>query len=370
MAALAEGAAAAGHEVRVVAAIRGRTVRPSRPDRPERQAGVEVLRVRTWGLPWSQPLAPGYLSAARWPADIVYVHRPHPLADLAALRGPGRHLIVFHHADVQRQRLLKMFYQPLAHRVAARAAAAVVGARANLDHADDLGAAGRSRAVVIPFGVDAHRFAPPGGGQSPPERPEGFPASGPVGLFVGRLVSYKGLDVLLDAVAGTPELQVVVVGDGPRHNRLVRRARECGVLDRFRLVGEVAADHLPDWYRAADWFVLPSTTPAEMFGMAMVEAMASGTPVISTDVPSGVGEVNVDGTTGLVVPRGDAGALAEAMKRLAGSRELRWRLGDAARRRVEEEYTVERMVERHLDLCRRVVDARFVPPGPVGTGSP
>lgn len=350
---LAEGAAAAGHEVRVVCATGSSWLRDPRKRTTEPpRLGVAVVRLPTYGVWWSQPLARGYLAASRWPADVVYVHRPHPLADWASLLGQRRPTIVFHHADVQRQRMARLVYRPLGRLVAGRAEATVVATRAHLQHAEDLGQAGRAKARVIPFGVDPQRFEP----TSTPDRPAVFPtrALGPVGLFVGRLVGYKGLDVLLRAVDGTA-LRVVLVGDGPLRESLAREIERRGLEDRVLLVGAVKDDELPGYYQAADYFVLPSTTPAEMFGISLIEAMACGVPVISTDLTTGVSEVNESDVTGLVVPRGDATALRGAMLRLTEDAELRERMGAAGRARVEERFTLPKMLESHLELCERLV---------------
>ncbi len=350
---LAEGAAAAGHEVRVVCATGSSWLRDPRKRTTEPpRMGVGVVRLPTFGIWWSQPLARGYVAASRWPADVVYVHRPHPLADWASLLGPRRPTIVFHHADVQRQRLARFVYRPLGRLVARRADATVVATRAHLEHAQDLGPAGRAKAVVIPFGVDPQRFAP----TSAPDRPAVFPtrALGPVGLFVGRLVGYKGLGVLLRAVAGTT-LRVVLVGDGPVRESLTKEIERGDLDQQVLLVGPVKDEELPGYYQAADYFILPSTTPAEMFGISLIEAMACGVPVISTDLTTGVREVNERDVTGLVVPRGDATALRGAMLRLTEDAELRQRMGAAARARVEERFTLPRMLESHLELCERLV---------------
>lgn len=348
---LAEGAAARGHEVRVVAATGSAWRRDpgKRVTEPPRR-GVVVVRLPTYGVVWSQPITPGYLRAARWPADVVYLHRPHPLADLAALavRSP---LIILHHSDVQRQRALRLAYGPLAHHVARRAAAAVVASAANLKHAEDLGPDGRAKARVIPFGVDEIRFSPKEGITRPAAFPP--PSQGAVAVFVGRLVAYKGLDVLLRAIAGTT-LNVVMVGGGPERPRLEALAAELALGNRAVFAGEADPDELPRFYRAADYVVLPSTTPAEMFGVALLEAMASGKPVISTALSTGVGDVNVPDVTGLVVPPGDAPALREAMQRLATDADLRRSMGEAGRKRVVAEFTLDKMVDRHLALCEEV----------------
>ena len=352
VAALAEGAARRGHEVRVVAATGSGWRRdPGRRITEPPLHGVVVVRLPTHGVWWSQPVAPGYLAAARWPADVIYVHRPHPLADLAAALGPRRPTIVLHHSDVQRQRIARLVYGPLAALVARRASAVVVATQAHLDHARDLGAAGRARARVIPFGVDAARFAP----GTPRRRPASFPPAerGPVALFVGRLVGYKGLDVLLDAARGSA-LNLVIVGGGPLEPELRRRIDAEGLAERVRLVGEVSDDDLPAYHRAADYLVLPSTTAAEMFGVVLLEAMACAKPVISTALTTGVRDVNVPDVTGLVVPPGDAAALRAAMERLAGDAALRARLGAAGRERVEREFTLDKMVEAHLALCEEI----------------
>src|SRR3972149_4976793 len=125
---LAEGAAARGHEIRVIAATGSGWVRnPGKRITEPPRRGVVVVRLPTHGVLWSQPLAPGYLAAARWPADVVYVHHPHPLADLAVMLSPRRPTVILHHADVQRQRAVRWAYGPPARLVARRAGA--VGGR-------------------------------------------------------------------------------------------------------------------------------------------------------------------------------------------------------------------------------------------------
>lgn len=353
---LAQGAAARGHQVRVIAATGSAWVRNpgKRVTEPPRR-GVVVVRMPTHGIWWSQPLAPGYLAASQWPADVVYVHHPHPLADLALMLGPRRPTVILHHSDVQRQRAVRLAYAPLARLAARRAAAVVVATRSHLAHARDLGSAGRAKARVIPFGVDAAAFTP----RQPTHRPPCFPPPerGPVGLFVGRLVSYKGLDVLVRAVQGST-LNVVVVGGGPLRAALVTWVAQAGVGDRVTIAGEVTDQALPSYYQAADYLVLPSTTPAEMFGMVLLEAMACAKPIVTTALSTGVREVNVADETGLEVPPGDAGALQAAMLRLAGDAELRLRMGNAGRARVERHFTLDKMLDAHLALCEELAAGR------------
>ncbi|MCH7715653.1 MAG: glycosyltransferase [Gemmatimonadetes bacterium] len=354
VASLAEGAAQAGHDVRVVCARGSRWKGSAAKEQALAiRNGVTIHRLATPMVVWSQPIALGYLGAARWKADVVYVHRPHPLADLAVSLTRPTGLIVFHHSDVQRQRAFRTLYRPLAHAVARRAYASVVGAKTNLQNADDLGPAGIARARVIPFGVDEMRFTV----KSVDDRPKAFgPADQAVGLFVGRLVSYKGLDVLLRAVAGTA-LRVVIVGEGPLRAQLEAEIQSLGIGDQVRLAARVSERDLPSFYQTADYLLLPSTTPAEMFGVTMLEAMACGKPLISSSVASGMREVNLHDVTGLQVPPGDHEALRQAMLRLVADESLRQRMGAAGRRRVEERFTVRGMIAAHLDLCEEVAKA-------------
>ncbi len=352
VATLAEGCAAAGHDLRVVCAQGSRWKgQAAKEPAVTNRNGVTVVRAPTHGTLWSQPVAPRYLLAARWRCDVLYVHRPHPLADLAAATvGRGR-TVVFHHSDVQRQRGARMLYQPLSRWVAARARAVVVATASHLEQAEDLGTAGSALARVIPFGVDTARFTV----DPPASRPEVFDslAPGPVGFFVGRLVSYKGLDVMLRAMVGT-SLCMVVAGDGPMGAVLKEQVASLGLSRHVALVGGISDADLARYHQAADYFVLPSNTPAEMFGIVMAEAMACGKPVVSTSLPTGVREVNEDGVTGIQVPPNDAEALRAAMERIACDEGLRRAFGAAARTRVEERFSLDAMISAHLALCEEI----------------
>ena len=103
---------------------------------------------------------------------------------------------------------------------------------------------------------------------------------------------------------------------------------------------------------AGDVFVLPSVENSEAFGIVQIEAMACGKPVICCDLPTGVTYVNRDNETGLVVPRRDPEALANAINMLVGNEELRYRLGNRAKERVLQEFTVNQMVESLVTMCK------------------
>jgi glycosyltransferase involved in cell wall biosynthesis len=341
---LAEGAAELGHEVSVVAVesrVGGRV--------GGRQQST-VTRVFSFGALGSEEIAPGYLTAARRRADIIHLHHPHPLADVASLlRSRRTPLVVTQHADGKRAS-----YKLLARAVLRRAAAIVVPSRAHLALSQELDGF-EVKTEVIPFGIDESRWA------DLPRRPLEAP---PKALFIGRLVRYKGLDVLLRALERVPDLRLDIVGTGPEGPRLKTLTQALALADRVRFFGEYPDDDLPRRMQDADFLVLPSVTVDEMFGLVVLEAMAAGRPVVTSAVPTGVREVNVPGETGLEVPVHDIRSLAEALDMISRDPFMRERMGEAGRVRVEKFFTRHLMAERHVALYERVLAyAEGVPEG-------
>jgi D-inositol-3-phosphate glycosyltransferase len=192
-------------------------------------------------------------------------------------------------------------------------------------------AARRERIAVIPCGVDTELFAP--GDRATARAALGLDVR-PTVLYVGRMTPIKGLDTLLDAVATlrgrVPDVRLLVVGgdtDEPRstHQGAVReRCRQLGLESTVRFIGPQPQEVLRTYYVAADVTVLPSHY--ESFGMVALEAMACGGAVIASRV-GGLTTTVLDGVTGLLVPEGDAEALAAQLAGLLARPELRRRLG-------------------------------------------
>jgi glycosyltransferase involved in cell wall biosynthesis len=151
----------------------------------------------------------------------------------------------------------------------------------------------------------------------------------PVVLTVARLDPQKGLDVLLAAAAKVANACFVLAGQGPEQSRLEARASELGVADRVLFLGQ--RSDVPDLLAASDVFVLPSLY--EGSSLAVLEAMAAGKAIVSTAI-GGTDELVVDGASGMLVPPGDSGALAAAIREVLEDKNLRDRLARAARERA------------------------------------
>jgi len=263
-----------------------------------------------------------------------FAHRPAAVAAGAARRLQVPFGFSAHARDVRKVGVAEL-------RDRARAAACVVAC--NPDVAADLAAAGAA-VRLLPHGVDLDRFAP-----VPP------PAGDALRLLaVGRLVSKKGFDVLLEACAQLARPSALeLVGDGPLADDLRLAATPLG--DRVTFAGPLTHEALPARYAACDVVVVPSVTDADgdRDGLpnVVLEALASGRPVIGTD--AGALASAVDDTVGALVPQGDAGALAAAIGRLAADPDGRRRLGTAARRRAEQRYGLAASTERFITELER-----------------
>ena len=354
---LAEGERARGVDTRALVVATGRqTV-------VETVNGVPVTRAASIVRVGSVWFAPALVSLlARLETDILVLHEPNPMALFAyCLTRPRHRLIIWYHSEVLRPRWrYRLIYEPFLNIPLRRAQRIVVSSPALLEHAAALRPHAH-RCEVIPFGLDV---AGPDAGSHPSVSAVRSRWNGPIALFVGRLVPYKGADVLLRALARA-EVAAVVIGDGPMRGELERLSRDLQLESRVFFLGPLEDDAVAAWYAACDLFVLPSVTRAEAFGLVQLEAMARAKPVISTRLATGVPWVNADGVTGIVVPPADSDALAAALQTLAGDAELRARMGRAGRERFEQEFTRERMAERTTAMYERVMTEPVPSPSPL-----
>ena len=297
----------------------------------------------------------------RW--DVLDLHEePFALATaevllLRALRGRRgiRPPVVLYTAQNLRKRYPVPFrwFERWAVRTAAGVSACNVEA-ARIVEAK--GFAGRAR--VIPLGVDLQRFRPAADGARRADDAGSGSGSGGAGApgtitvgFLGRLVPEKGLLVLLDALARDPRLRLRVGGTGPLGAELPSLAAAAGVGGRVELLGAIDPGDIPEFLRSLDVLAVPSLpTPSwtEQFGRVAVEAMACGVPVVSSDAGA---LPDVVGGAGIVVPGGDAAALADALAEAAGPRAAELRASGAVR---AEECSWAAVGRDYLDLYRAV----------------
>jgi len=167
---------------------------------------------------------------------------------------------------------------------------------------------------------------------------------------VARLDPVKRLDILLHALRLLPDVSAVIIGDGPERARLTALGEGLGLADRVYFPGH-QGDVWP-WLAALDVFALSSDW--EGMPNALLEAMAAGLPVVATEV-GGTPDVVVDGVTGLLVPRRDPAALAEALASLVSDSDMRRSMGQAGRERVLQHFSIERMVERTQNLYEQLL---------------
>ncbi|UWR09352.1 glycosyltransferase family 4 protein (plasmid) [Ruegeria sp. B32] len=189
----------------------------------------------------------------------------------------------------------------------------------------------RASLVCLPKGVESAAFVIP----NPIETPTALPpeeSEPKILVAVGRLVSQKGFDLLIDAFAPIQDefsdWQLKIFGDGPLRDSLASRISACGGSERIFLAGQT--DTPGAWIREGHAFVLSSRF--EGFPNVLGEAMAAGMPVVSFDCPFGPAEMVTDGVDGLLVPDGDVEELANALRRLLSNRDFRAKLANEARK--------------------------------------
>lgn len=337
-----------GHEVHVFTAqVEGAPLE-------ETLEGVQVHRLRPWFRFGNAPFLPGLLKLKGF--DLIHLHHPFifgaELVRLASIlhRTP---YVLTHHNDLignDIRRILFIIYRFLTAKFIFSGAGRVLVV--TKDHAmagvhAKLFKSLESKLLEHPNGVDPETFFPH---TIVNKKKFGLPQTAKVLLFVGALDSahyYRRVDILLESfkLLNEPDLFLLLVGDGNLVDLLKGLAQKYQVFHRTRFLGDILHDQLPELYSLADVVVLPSSIQ-ESFGMALIESLACGTPVITSNLP-GVRMVITDGVDGYLVEPGDVQDLAAKLRcMLELPDEERRAMGAAGRRKVEAKYTWQLAGER------------------------
>lgn len=344
---IAEAQAARGHRVTVL------VTNQHGPTTTEDLGGVRIIKARRLATVASAPLSPTLVSILRgMKPDILHLHSPYPVAEMAyLLAGRAQASVLTYHSDVVRQKNILRFYRPIFWRVLHKVNV-IIATSENYVRTSPYLQRVRNKCVVIPLGTDVDRIANADRRASQAIRAR---YGEPLLLFVGKLRYYKGLQYLIAALPQLPDVKLLVVGTGPMEEEWRALAAKWNVAERVIFAGEVPDEDLPAYYHAADLFVLPACERSEAFGTVLLEAMAAGLPLVTTELGTGTSWVNQGGVTGLIVPPRDPSALADAIHRLLDDTALRREMGRKAFDRVRNDFTQDVMVERILALYHQLL---------------
>lgn len=321
----------------------------------EKINGVKLTRAGSFGTYFSCPLSVSFLRLFRKMsenADIIHIHVPFPLADLALLlSGYSGKVIVSWHSDVVKQKKLLMLYKPLMKYLLNRADCILVATEGHINGSEFLPEY-RHKCHILPYGITPENYM---NIKKIPFLTE--KATNPESVkvfFTGRLVYYKGVDVLISAFRKVKNnCELFIAGTGVLESELKEKVRKYGMNDRVHFLGFLPEEQLKQAYADCDIFVLPSVERSEAFGIVQLEAMIYGKPVINTRLPSGVPYVSIHEKTGLTVMPYNTHELADAINILRKNKSLRKKMGKNAQKRVLDYFNEKNIIQ---DLYKIIID--------------
>ncbi len=300
----------------------------------------------------STPISLKYLREAKnIKADLLHIHLPNPLATFAFFR-TSIPTVVTYHCDVLSYPHLFKLYKPFLLEQLEKTRAIIISSPHLIDSSPLLKIY-KNKTHIIPFGIDKNIFRTN-------EKIAGDLGDikslfgRPLLLFVGRLVEYKGLSYLLEAMKSL-DATLIVVGDGPLRGSLKAFVARENLEEKVHFFNNVPRPLLGSFYEAADVFVLPSIDEREAFGISLIEAAAFAKPLVTTNLSTGVNFVNLTGVTGLTAQPRNVPSLIETLSPLIHNADLRHRFGQAALHRYSQNFTLTQMLDSHASLFRCLV---------------
>lgn len=319
--------------------------------------GVPVTRAASLGTYFSMPFAPMFprcLAEKSRHKDILHFHFPFPLGDISYLwqyaQSPSSSQIVVTswHSDIVRQKHLLWLYRPFLKRFLSLSKLILVSSK-TLGDTSPILAPFQEKVRVLPYGLNLMDPFFAANGSNGKTR-----SALPILLFVGRLVPYKGVGYLIEAMKSVRGV-LWIVGDGPLLSSLRHQAAHLGIAQRVKFWGYLPDEQLSKLYRLCDLFVLPSINRSEAFGIVQLEAMAFGKPVINTRLSTGTTQVSLHGETGLSIHPRDSQTLSEAINSLIANPGLRQRYGENGKQRIRENFTSAAMIASMLDMYQEAL---------------
>lgn len=284
--------------------------------------------------------------------DILHLHFPYPLGELGSLFFNSCDKVVLtYHSDIVRQERWLHLYMPFLKRILGKVIM-IIASSPNYVRGSTLLNKYRDKIEIIPYGIDVERFEKVN--ETEVRRIKNRYGS-TIALFVGRLCYYKGIKYLIEA-SKEVDAKFLLIGDGQYKSELEDYVKKNNLEEKVVLLGEVRENELPCYYHASDVLALPSSHRSEAFGIVLLEGMACGLPLITTELGTGTSFVNIHNHTGLVVPPCDSKALKEALNRILNNKELSLKFAQNAKERVKNEFSKEKMVESFKNLYYRILN--------------
>ncbi len=292
----------------------------------------------------------------KYDLEIVHAHSPIPYSDLPALLYAKRKKVPFlltYQYDGQetggsfiRNTGVSVYNKYLLNKVLDYADIIIATTKAYADESKFLRRY-KDKITLIPNGINISEFKI-GASKEECRNKLGLSVDKKIILFLGSLVPYKGPDILLKAFSTMkkeiPDVELVFAGRGAMQDKLEKLSNKLNIEKNVKFAGFVEEDLKPFYYKAADIFCLPSTNMGESFGIVNLEAMACGIPIISSKL-GGIPDIVKDMENGMLVKPGDPESLADALLFLLENEDIRKKMGNDGRKKVEE-YSWEKIAEK------------------------
>ena len=319
----------------------------------EKLNGYTIMRTKTLGIKFSTSITPQMIFKLREiiaDYDIIHVHLPDPMANLALLFSnlDNKKIVLHWHSDIIKQKYLLKLYEPLQNWLMKKAYSIIATTPKYIEESKHLQKY-KDKCVAIPIGIDENRLKVD---EKLVAELKGKYKDKRIVFSLGRLAYYKGFEYLISSAEYLDDEVVVLIGgSGELKNELQQLIDTSKLNNKVHLLGRVEDSELGSYYEICDIFCLPSIIKSEAFGVVQIEAMSFGKPIIATKIEgSGVDWVNEDGISGRNVETKNSKEIANAIKNILEDKEIYESYSLGAKKRFSELFLREKMVNKLIKL--------------------